>query len=67
MNNPNKQISYEFLDPTKENGREITFDLDDAKVAFDRGYLVFEHEIVTAYLSSGQKLTTILTTEWGHE
>lgn len=64
MDNPNKSVSYEILDPTKEDGREIISDRNEAQVAFDKGYLVSEHEIVVAYLSSGQKLTTILTTEW---
>jgi len=64
MDNPSKQISYEILDPTQEKGREIIFDRDEAYAAYHRGFLVFEHEIIIAYLSSGQKLTTILTTEW---
>ena len=64
MDNPRKQISYEILDPTKENGREIISDRDEAQVAYHRGFLVSEHEIIVAYLASGQKLTTILTTEW---
>ena len=42
MDSPSKQISYEILDPARENGREI----------------------ITAYLSGGQKLATIFTTEW---
>lgn len=67
MDNPSKHISYELLDPTKEDGRELTSDRDEAQAAFDRGYLVSEHEMVVAYLSSGQKLTTILTTEWRDE
>lgn len=64
MDNPSKHVSYEILDPTKDDGREIVFDRDEAQAAYDRGYLVPEHEIVTAYLSTGQKITTILSTEW---
>ncbi len=64
MDNLSKQISYEILDPTKDEGRDLTQDRELAQGAFDRGYLVSEHEIVVAYLNSGQKLTTILTTEW---
>jgi len=64
MDNLTKYISYEILDPTKENGREVIFERDKAQTAYDRGFLVSEHEIVRAYLSGGQKLTTILSTEW---
>ena len=64
MDNPIKQISYEISDPTRENGHNIIFDREEARAAYDRGFLVSEHEIVIAYLSSGQKMTTILTTEW---
>ena len=62
--NPSKQISYELLDPTMDEGREITLDLHEAQTAYERGFLVSEHEMVVAFLSTGQKLTTILTTEW---
>lgn len=64
MDDLSKQISYEILDPVKEEGRELTYDREAAQTAFDRGYLVSEHEIIVAYLSSGQKLTSIMTTEW---
>ena len=66
MSNPTKHISFEILDPMKEEGRELIDDRETAQEAFKRGFLVSEHEIVVAYLSSGQKLTTILTTEWGN-
>lgn len=64
MDNPSKHTTYEILDPTKADGRDITSDREDAQAAYDRGFLVSEHEIVTAYLSTGQKITTILSTEW---
>jgi len=64
MSNPTKQISYELLDPMEDSGRELTSDKAVAQKAYARGFLVSEHEIVTAYLSTGQKITTILTTEW---
>jgi len=64
MDNPTKHISYEILDPTKDSGRELTADRTIARKAYNRGFLVSEHEIVTAYTSTGQKITTILTTEW---
>ena len=67
MNNPTQQISYEILDPTNENDRTIIFDREEAQAAYNRGFLVAEHEIVIAYLSNGQKLSTILTTEWRDE
>ncbi len=61
---PSKHITYEILDPTKDSGREITSDLDEAEAAYDRGFLISEHEMVVAFLSTGQKITTILSTEW---
>ena len=64
MSNPAKQISYEMLDPMEDSGRELTYDKAVAQKAYNRGFLVSEHEIVTAYLSTGQKMTTVLTTEW---
>ena len=64
MDNPTKQISYEMLDPTEDFGRELTTDRAVAQRAYDRGFLVSEHEIVKAYVSTGQRITTILTTEW---
>ena len=64
MSNPTKQISYELLDPMEDSGRELTSDKAVAQKAYTRGFLVSEHEIVTAYLSTGQKITTVLTTEW---
>ena len=67
MDNPTKQISYELLDPTEESGRELTDDRAVARKAYARGFLVSEHEIVSAYLSTGQKITTVLTTEWREE
>lgn len=66
MDNPTKQLSYEILDPTKDAGRELTAEREVAQEAYERGFLVSEHEIVTAYMTSGQKITTILTTEWRH-
>jgi hypothetical protein len=67
MDSPTKHISYEMLDPTKEDGRELTTDRDVAQDAYDRGFLISEHEIVTAYMTTGQKITTVLTTEWRHQ
>jgi hypothetical protein len=64
MDNPTKQISYEILDPTEDFGRELTEDRVVAQQAYDRGFLVSEHEIVKAFVSTGQRITTILTTEW---
>ncbi|MDR1963306.1 MAG: hypothetical protein LBQ50_05970 [Planctomycetaceae bacterium] len=65
MENPQIHISYEILDPTDESDRELTSDIEVANDRYARGYLVSKHELVVAYLSTtGQKLTTILTTEW---
>ena len=63
MDNPIFHISYEILDPTKD-GRELTSDREVAEAAYNRGFLVSEHEIVKAYLSTGRSVTTIITTDW---
>jgi hypothetical protein len=64
MDNPTKQISYEILNPAEDTGRKLTANRVVAQKAYDRGFLVSEHEIIKAYLSTGQRVTTILTTEW---
>ena len=64
MDNPTQHISYEMLDPAEEFGREFTTDRSVARKAYNRGFLVSEHEVVVTYTSTGQKITTTLTTEW---
>jgi len=64
MDIPTQHISYEILDPMKDGGRELTSDREVAEAAYNRGFLVSEHEIVKAYLSTGRSVTTIITTDW---
>ena len=64
MDYPTKHTSYEILDPVRDSGVELTTDDAVAKRAFNRGFIVLELETVEAYVSTGQKITTTLTTEW---
>ena len=64
MDLPSQHVSYEILDPTKDSGRELTSDREVAEAAYQRGFLVSEHEIVKAYPSAGRSVTTIITTDW---
>ena len=67
MEIPTQQVSYEILDPTKDSGRELTSNREVAEAAYNRGFLVSEHEIVKAHLSVGRSVTTIITTDWRTE
>ena len=63
---PTREIVYEISSSTSLEDidvRKTTVEAN-AREAYERGYMVNEHEIVEALLSTGQKVTTTLTTEW---
>jgi len=66
MDEPTKQITYRILPMTSLEGigERWTSDEADAQKAYDRGFYIEKIDIVRAIVSTGQTVTTGLTTEW---
>jgi hypothetical protein len=66
MDNPTKQILYRISTPNPYENERVrwTDDEMDARMAYNRGFIVQTHEVVEADMSTKQQLSTLLTTEW---
>ena len=66
MDNPTKQISYRIFSPNPFEGigERWTADESEAQEAYDHGFMIDKIDIVRAIVSTGQTLTTGLSTEW---
>jgi hypothetical protein len=66
MDNPTKQILYRIFTSIslEEIGERRTDDEMDALLAYRRGFIVEKDEIIEAFTTTGQKVTTTLTTDW---
>ncbi|MDR1478039.1 MAG: hypothetical protein LBJ00_03770 [Planctomycetaceae bacterium] len=65
---PIRFFVFEISDPTHENSpTHSTQDVDEAKNAYEKGFFVSINEVVQSPLSSRQKVTTIITTDWDNK
>jgi hypothetical protein len=66
MDNPTKRILYRISTPNPYEVDEERETADEmfALLAYNHGYLVEKDEIVEAFMTTGQKVTTTLTTDW---
>jgi hypothetical protein len=66
MDSPTTQISYRIFSPNpfEGAGERWTADEAEAQGAYDRGFMVDKIDIVRAVVSTGQTVTTGLSTEW---
>ena len=65
MDSPARQISYKITSsiPIEDTGAKWTDDVAEAQKAYDRGFYIEKVDIVRAVVSTGQMVTTGLTTE----
>ena len=66
MDDPVRQISYRIFSPNpfEDTGERWTTDETEAQAAYDRGFIVDKIDIVRVVVSTGQTVTTGLSTEW---
>ena len=66
MDEPTRHVAYKIASSISvENFDERwTNDVADAQRAYDRGFYVEKVDIVKAVVSTGQTVTTGITTEW---
>ena len=64
---PIQRVFYEIFDPSHDGDKDSTFDREVAEDAYNRGFLIIEHEIVKAYWPGGRSVTTIISTDWRHQ
>ena len=57
-------VSHLFSEPFEGIGERWTADESEAQEAYDHGFMVDKIDIVRAVVSTGQTLTTGLSTEW---
>ena len=64
--NPTKQIMYKITSPIPIDGigEKWTDSEVEAQKAYELGFLISKVDIVRAVVSTGQTLTTGLTTDW---
>ena len=65
---PTRRVEYEIYSSTDLEdegvGKRRTSEEIEAQLDYNRGFMVFKHETVEALMTSGQSITTTLTTEW---
>jgi hypothetical protein len=63
---PTRKIEYEIIPSTsyEDVSKRRTPEEIEAQLAYNRGFLVHKHETVEALMTTGQKVTTTLTTDW---
>jgi len=66
MDNPNKQILYRIFSPIpfEGDGERWTDSEAEAQKAYELGFLINKVDIIRAIVSTGQTVTTGLSTEW---
>ena len=66
MDNPTKQIMYQILSPNpfEDDGEGWTDSVAEAQKAYELGFIIIKVDIVKAIVSTGQTVTTGLSTEW---
>ena len=66
MDEPTKQIAYKIISliHIEGDGEMWTYDVAEAQEAYDRGFYIEKVDIVRTIVSTGQTVTTGLTTEW---
>ena len=66
IDNPTKHVTYKIFTPihVEDIGERWTDSVEEAQEALDRGFSVDRVDIVRAIVSTGQTVTTGITTEW---
>ena len=66
MDDPTKHTTYKIASsiPIESGGERWTHDVAEAQAAYDRGFYIEKVDIVRAIVSTGQTVTTGVTTEW---
>jgi hypothetical protein len=61
---PTRYFVFEISDPIDESQSRVTQNIEEAQQAYERGFFVAINEVVQSFLSTKQKVTTIITTDW---
>ena len=65
---PNRIIEYEIFTSTDLEdegvGESRTTEEIEAQLAYNRGFMVLKHETLEALMTTGQRMTTSLITDW---
>ena len=66
IDNPTKHVTYKIISsiPIEGDGEIWTYDVAEAQAAYDRGFYIEKVDVVRAIVSTGQTVTTGVTTEW---
>jgi hypothetical protein len=65
INPPHRYFIFEISDPADETmTTRATQDVNEAREAYKRGFFVVINEVVQSFLSTKQKVTTIISTDW---
>lgn len=61
---PTRYFVFEISDPIDESQSHVTQNIEEAQQAYEKGFFVMINEIVPSFLSTKQKVTTIISTDW---